>query len=55
MYKFKLTLKDKHSRTESIHEANTLQNLINTVNANTNVSFIIVKAHNYQIMLKGSK
>lgn len=55
MYKFKLMLKDKHTRAEAVRTSNNIQSLITEVNKLKNVSFVIFKNHNNSIMLKGSK
>jgi len=55
MYKFKLRVKSKKDLSESIRESNNLQTLVNEVNTLNNVSFVIFKNHNNQLILKGAK
>ena len=55
MYKYKLRTKNKKTLSESVRESNNLQSLINEVNTLKNVSFIIFKNYNNQLMIKGVK
>jgi len=55
MYKYKMTVKEKSSLSESTFKSNRLQTLINDINACRDVSFIIKRVHDNRMMMVGSK
>lgn len=55
MYQFKMKIKNRNNNSESVSKSNNIQTLINEIKQYTNVTFVIMRTRNSQLILKGVK